>query len=51
MVDEILRQGGYKPSTDPLASLLESATGGAALNGGPADAAAQTPAIESERRD
>ena len=27
MVDEILRQGGYKPGADPLATLLDNATG------------------------
>lgn len=48
MVDEILRQGGYKTGADPLATLLDSATGGA-LNGGPADAAGH-PVVETEQR-
>ncbi|WP_315831188.1 flotillin family protein [Bradyrhizobium prioriisuperbiae] len=49
MVDEILRQGGYKPGSDPLATLLENATGGGALNGGPADTTAH-PVVETEQR-
>jgi flotillin len=39
MVDEILRQGGYKPGADPLATLLDNATG-AQVNGAPAGPAA-----------
>jgi flotillin len=33
MVDEILRQGGYKPGADPLTTLLENATGAHVVNG------------------
>lgn len=47
MIDEILRQGGYKTGADPLATLLEGATGGGALNGGPADATAG-PVVETD---
>ncbi len=49
MVDEILRQGGYKPGADPLATLLENATGGDAVNGGPADTTVH-PVVEAEQR-
>jgi flotillin len=40
MVDEILRQGGYKPGADPLTTLLDHATGAPVINGVPAQPAA-----------
>ena len=40
MVDEVLRQGGYKPGADPLSTLLENATGAHKPNGAGAEPAA-----------
>ena len=36
VIDEILRQGGYKPGADPLMTLLDNATGAPVVNGVPA---------------
>jgi flotillin len=51
MIDEILRQGGYQPSSDPLATLLDGATGAHRANGRAADAAEQPLAIAADADD